>query len=471
MNSKEQLIFWDSAGRIQPSQLYKFFESEGIGLYHADLTRAKATNPKVVQVKNNLVNEVSESYLIDLAKNQIKKLTSSTGREAIVLDSFHKNIGLFSGRNLFLLPILDIRFIEDTRENTYFFFRNGVVEVSGKGCSLKKYDELTGFVWEKNIIDKEITLQEQLRINNSVFYHFLRDITHVANRPHWNQRTISLATAIGYLLNRYKNEGLTKSIILMDEKIDGVENGGTGKTLVAKAINQLRNLHIVDGKFYDSKQWFQFDRVTLATEIVLFDDVDARFDFSKLFSIVTTGFEVKQRYKDSVYIPYEKSPKIMLTTNYAINGEGSSFKRRAFEFEVSHYYSDTLKPDEKYGHLFFDDWEQEEYDRFYALMFWCVSLFHKKGLYESEPINIKRTKLIAQTNEDFLEFTADNLKINEKVDKASLHSKFIIAYPEYRSLHQRAFTDWLRKWGTYKGWAAKESHSDSIRYIEFAENP
>lgn len=186
---------------------------------------------------------------------------------------------------------------------------------------------------------------------------------------------------------------------------------------------------------------------------------------------MTTGLEVKKRYKDSVYIPYEKSPKIMITTNYAINGEGSSFKRRAFEFEVSHYYSDTLKPDEKYGHLFFEDWEQEEYDRFYALMFWCASLFQKKGLIEAEPINIKRIKLINQTNEDFLEFAVDNLKINEKVDKARLHSKFIIAYPEYRSLNQRGFTDWLRKWGNYKGWTTKESHSDSIRYIEFAENP
>jgi len=470
MNSN-QLTFWDGAGKIQPSQLYKFLETKGIGLYHADSSKEKGSNPKVIQVVNNLVNEVSESYLINIAKQQIKRCIDNQGNESVILDSFHKNTGLFSGRNLFLLPKLDIKFIEDTRDKTFFFFRNGVVEVTSKGCTIKKYEELTGCVWENNIIDREVNLQEHIKINNSVFYQFLRDITYVADRMHWNQRTISLATAIGYLLNRYKNEGLTKSIILMDEKIDGVENGGTGKTLLAKAINQLRNLHIIDGKFYDSKQWFQFDRISLATEVVLFDDIDSRFDFSKLFSVVTTGLEVKQRYKDSVYIPYEKSPKIMLTTNYAINGAGSSFKRRAFEFEVSHYYSDTLKPDEKFGHLFFEDWKSEEYDRFYALMFWCTSLFHKKGLFESEPINIKQSKLLASTCEEFIEFADDYLKPNVKEDKASLFLRFTNIFPEHNHMSRRTFTDWLKKWGEYKGYRINETHSNKDRFIQFDEKP
>ena len=66
--------------------------------------------------------------------------------------------------------------------------------------------------------------------------------------------------------------------------------------------------------------------------------------------------ELKKKYKDNLFIPFEKSPKIALTTNYTINGESGSYRRRKFEFEVAPTYSAGFSPRDKFGGNFFEEW-------------------------------------------------------------------------------------------------------------------
>jgi len=364
-----------------------------------------------------------------------------------------------------------LNLIQDSRDNIYFFFTNGIVEASKRGLVLKSYDAIEGCVWEKNIIDfdfQPLSLRESM---DSEFFHFIKDITKVDDNFHWKQRTKSICSAMGYMLCRYKDESLTKALVLMDEYTNGSSNGGTGKTLIAKSLGKMRNLHNTDGKSYDHRRWYKFAGVSSATEIILFDDVQPEFDFERLFPMMTTGIEVVRKYKDPFYIPYDKSPKVMLTTNYAINGEGSSFRRRIFEFEVSHYYSDRYKPEDKFGHLFFTDWNPEEWNKFYNLMAWCGCAFLKYGLYETAPLNIRKTKLRSNTCEEFIEFAECHLFERIRYVKQELWNKFISLYPDYRNLRINTFTQWLKKWATFNNWAVNEPHSDVVRYIEYLPNP
>jgi len=42
-----------------------------------------------------------------------------------------------------------------------------------------------------------------------------------------------------------------------------------------------------------------------------------------LFSVVTEGLTLEKKNKDAIKIPFSKSPKIAITTNYAIKGSGT----------------------------------------------------------------------------------------------------------------------------------------------------
>jgi hypothetical protein len=307
-------------------------------------------------------------------------------------------------------------------------------------------------------------------LKQSDFMQFVKDLTVVEEPEKAESRFNSLASAIGYLLHRQKNPATTKAIILLDIYVDGMPNGGSGKTLLISAIGKLRNLSIIDGKKYDQKEWFALSSVDLSSEILLFDDIAKEFNFEQIFPIMTTGLYVRLKYKNHVFIPFEKAPKVAITTNYAINGDSASHRRRKFEFEISPTYSASYSPREKFGRNFFSEWADNEWNSFYNTMFNYLQVFLRNGLIESEPINLSLTKFINKTCEEFIDWADDALTIGVQHDKKGLYDKFLKAYPEYSGkLKQREFTFWLRAWGDYKKLNVIETHSGDNRYITFIE--
>ena len=101
------------------------------------------------------------------------------------------------------------------------------------------------------------------------------------------------------------------------------------------------------------------------TKIVLFDDVHRKFDFEKLFPVITEGIQVERKYKNRITIPYSDSPKVLITTNYALNGTGSSFRRRLYEFQLSQFFNDENTPFRKFGRVFFEGWDVDQWNMFY----------------------------------------------------------------------------------------------------------
>ena len=65
---------------------------------------------------------------------------------------------------------------------------------------------------------------------------------------------------------------------------------------------------------------FAYQLVSADTQILCFDDVKKYFSFERLFSVVTEGLTLEKKNKDAIKIPFSKSPKIAITTNYAIKG-------------------------------------------------------------------------------------------------------------------------------------------------------
>ena len=467
----DRFVFWDGKSLIVPHLLYEFFTRKGIHNHFPEEINKKNTDPVIVKISGNIVSPVNIGFLLEITKNHIIDCTAESGESGPILDSLHKSTGLFSEKNLKLLKTLKLNFISDTPEYGYFFFKNGIVQVSGSGIALKPYTDFDDYVWEKSIIQLDyIPISTDELQKESDFMRFLLDLTVVEEPEKATARFNSLASAIGYLLHRYKNPTTTKAIIFMDIYVNGQPNGGSGKSLTLSAIGKVRNVSVIDGKKYDQREWFALSSVDLESDVLLFDDAVNDFNFEQIFPIMTTGMLVRLKYKNHVYLPFEKAPKVAITTNYAINGDSASHRRRKFEFEISPTYNASYSPRDKFGRNFFSDWDDAEWNRFYNTMFMCLQIFLKNGLIESEPINLSLTKLINKTNEEFVEWAEIKVTPEIQFDKKKLYDNFVKAYPEYSGkLKQRDFTFWLRAYGEYKKYILSESHSGDIRYITFNE--
>lgn len=408
----KSFVFWGTDNKIVPHLLYEFFTGIGIGKYFTDNHKWKNSDSIIVKVKNNVVSEVNCGYLLETANLYIKDYTKkNAGNCGLILDSFHKNTALFGEKNLKLLQTLKLEFITDSKDAGYFFFQNGIVIVMKDKIHIKRYEDFDRHVWEKSIVPIDFNpLDTNILEKNCDFLKFLKDLTVLEEDiEKSSNRLKALMSAVGYQLHRYKDPATTKALILMDVYKDGTPNGGSGKTLLIIAIGKIRNLSIIDGKKYDPKEWFAFSSVEPNTEILLLDDVERNFNFEQIFPLMTTGFLVRRKYKNNEFVPFEKSPKIAITTNYAINGNSDSFKRRLYEFEVSATYSAGYSPRDKFGKNFFDEWNNSEWNLFFNTMFSCVQVFLNDGLLYSEPINMQYTKLINKTSEDFAEWATDRL--------------------------------------------------------------
>ena len=255
---------------------------------------------------------------------------------------------------------------------------------------------MNGLVWEDQVINREFTPANE---SEGEFKTFIWKIS-----GEDKERYYTFKSVIGYLLHSYQNEGKPKVIIFNDEMISDVPNGGSGKGLIHKALSHIKKLSTINGKGFDPSGQFAYQTVNTDTQVLLFDDIDRNFKFENLFSLITEGLTIEKKGKDAIKIPFNESPKISITTNYTVKGEGSSHLRRVFEVEMAGYFNDKNTPEDEFGHLLFSDWDNEEWGKFDNYMLRCVQYYLNNGLVESKTINLLERKLRNETSLEFIEF-------------------------------------------------------------------
>ena len=292
-----------------------------------------------------------------------------------------------------------------------------------------------------------------------------------------------MESSIGYLLHGYKNLSYSPAVILNDEVISDSPNGGTGKSLLVNALGQMKKLVIIDGKAFAFEKSFAYQLVSADTQILCFDDVKKHFEFERLFSVVTEGITLEKKNKDAIKIPFSKSPKLILTTNYAIKGKGASFERRKWELEFKQHYTTGYTPLMEFGRLFFGDWNEDEWCAFDNYMIKNLQLYLKNGLIVSEFVNLKIRKLSAETCHEFIEWCglldetpSEKLLLNQKLYKYDLYIDFIQDNPDFApkakmTISRRKFYQWLVAYGIFAtGDAPKEGRDQQNRWIMFKDD-
>ena len=409
----------------------------------------------------NICSEYSLPQVKDHVLNYLDNLTypNKDNIREFMLDKVTK----YFGEGLIeCINTADIKFKRDEKDKAYIYFKEGFAELTkNSDLGFKPYDNLESPIWESSIIKRDFVPFKN-KYKSSEFEQFLRNA--VGGNE---ERLLSLCSAIGYLIHDYKDKSNTKAVILCDEKISDNPMGRTGKSLIGKAISYIKNIVRVDGKNFEFKSSFTFQLISLDNKVIDFNDVKSDFDFERLFSVITDDMTVEYKNKQPFTIKYEESPKIMISTNYTIQGLGDSYKDRMFEIEFSDFYNEQHKPIHDFGHNFFDGWDNEEWNRFYNFMLECLQLYLDEGLISFEPLNLSTRKLIDSTSSEFVDFVNDSIITDCEYDKESQYQKF----KEYLGFDNNGlWNNCPVKKNTFTRWLKIYSNFKEMRFIERSSN-
>lgn len=425
-----------------------------------------------VKVTNNLIDHTSEKEIKDFVLQHLLELDDMS-----VYNYFADNTRFFKEEFLSMLSTIDIYFIADTKDAAYLYYKNCAVRISRDAIMSIDYLDLGGYVWKDHVIDRTFSLCSVT--NHCDFRKFI-----------WNvnggdaERVKSMESSIGFMMHGYKNLSYCPAVILNDEVISDNPEGGTGKGLLMNALSQMKKLVVIDGKSFTFERSFAYQLVSADTQILCFDDVKKHFDFERLFSVVTEGLTLEKKNKDAIKIPFSKSPKIAITTNYAIKGAGNSFARRKWELELHQYYSKSFTPLDEFGKLMFGDWNDEDWCEFDNYMVGCLKGFLNTGLVKSKFVNLKIRQLSAETCHEFIEWCGlvdnaekhINLEPGIRLYKNDLYYMFIDEYPDYgpkakMTISRTKFYKWLVSYALFKeGVMPEEGRDPNGRWIIIRKN-
>lgn len=464
--------FWEKSEkgviRIVHIQFKQFLEDNGFYKYCPE----GGKNYVFVKVTNNLIDHTSEKEIKDYVLNHLLELD-----DIMVYNYFADQTRFFKEEFLSMLSTIDIFFIEDTKDTSYLYYKNCAVQVTKDKVKPIDYLDLGGYVWNDHVIDRNFNMCD---VTDACSYRkFIRNIC-----GDDDGRVEAMESTIGFLLHGYKNLSFCPAVILNDEVISDNPEGGTGKGLFMNALGRMKKVVTIDGKSFTFERSFAYQLVSADTQILVFDDVKKYFDFERLFSVVTEGLTLEKKNKDAIKIPFSKSPKIAITTNYAIKGSGNSFARRKWELELHQYYSKAFTPLDEFGKLMFGDWNDDDWCEFDNYMIRCLANYLSTGLVRSKFVNLKIRQLSAETSHDFIEWCGlvdgqpknNTLEPEVRLYKNDLYNDFVNEYPDYgpkskMTISRTKFYKWLVSYGLFKYGVAPEEGRDMMgRWIIIHSN-
>ena len=473
--------FWtvnknENTGRISVSletfEALQFVEQAGFHRIHTD-DMAKGEYG-FVHIEDGVAHEVAGSDIRDFVWEYIKM----TSKDPVVRNHFSARLSSDMGADK-LERLTKIEDDFDTFEpfQQRFYFKNGMVTVTPEGIKQDKIIDAT--VWEHKVLKRTFN---RVQIIESVYTDpetggisltftesgkrcdFLNFLCYASNfwwqkggpqtpleRKEYQQHIMNKLTAIGYLLSDYKFQTELKAVIAMDGEMSdvGQSNGRTGKSLIGKAISYIINQAKIDGRKTKNDDDFMFTETTLRTRNVFFDDVPVNFNFERLYVAITGDLNVNVKGGTRFTIPSERSPKIYIATNHAINGsESRSSLERIIYIGFSNYFNDSRHPMDVFGHQFFDDWSQEQWDMFFNLMIECVFLYFTsmrdgwarpgQGVILPPMHDIMQRTLRQQMSESLYQwaevyFDSTGFVLNTRKQRGEMFGDFKSHFPDARS--------------------------------------
>lgn len=487
-------------------QINYFLKNRGFGLY-----QPQNLSYRLINIVDKVVHEIDHRTIQHFVRDFTDELEVPEKKEIqrMLLRGMRQYLGPDSLSNMYYL---NPTFYEPKKNEQYLFFKNKYVKITPDEIVIEPLNNLQFNIWNNQIIDFEPTLIEDFfkisrkkdhfiieakdgaEDNPGPFYRSeIMQFLYRTSLTNWKKYQKLMETsdgtkqwvgkleseitpytieetkdtfshlaskiiALGYLLNDFDNKGVKKAIVAMDmvESEVGISNGGTGKSVYSLMVEKVVPTFVIDGQSPNvAKENHLYDGVDERTKVIVFDDCRVNFDINFLFSQITRGITVNPKFGKKFILP---SPKIILNTNHAFNGEGNSFARRQFYVAFSDYYNEHRTPIEDFGHLLFDDWDHIQWNFFYNMIFIAIQSYFRYGLKYTIPVqNIENRKLRQNMGENFLEWATDNWNkagfwLNNHVEKKFCYDSFISDFPNERKfVNLRTFKKKVIMFCAYSG--------------------
>lgn len=477
---------------------YNFFKKRGYGRI-----MMASGQFQFCHIENRVVRIIEPYQIKDFAMELAKEIVPAE-EKVDVMDMLYRGGKMYFGPDSlsnidFVTPTFEIA----EKNFQFLFFKDKFWKITAHEIQEKPMTELQQFIWSDKINDfgahlvpgdmvliSQITedligreMADGTRITEELVNQYMVDLSADAEKSHfvqflWNtgeffwqkifdtsgghrylkkdERTaaeiletnlhfLSKVTAIGFLLHQFFDKSKAKAVIGMDGKLSEVGSswGGTGKSILGDAIGKVIPQVAIGAKNKKlTEDPFWAEEVTEKIDNVFLDDVRANIDFEFFFPYITGKFTVNPKGGRKFTIPEKDTPKIYLSTNHAIVGEGSSFKRRQFFIAFSDFYNENHIPIDDFGVNFFDEWDQQQWNLFYNFMGHCLKIYFKYGLIEAPTERLELRRLRQQIGEDFLAwadeyFSYDEANkcfiasdhINAQIPRKELYDDYILKYP------------------------------------------
>ena len=262
----------------------------------------------------------------------------------------------------------------------------------------------------------------QITINDKEFIwvRFLRDLA----RIHWRKELedkkdltpeekkeqdlllVNLMFILGYLSAQYKNPGKPWLVFLQDMKISdiGQSSGRSGKSLVTIAAGKTRPSFYIGGRRKDvtEKTEFIYDGYTKFHNFIEVDDLYEFADFNFFYTQVTGKREINSKHISKQILDYPESGKMIISSNFELQNTDNSTIARILNAAVSDYYHEKTKyndyresrsPLSKFGRMLFDEFTEEEWNKFYNFMAYCIQLQMRFFKIQPPMANLEKRQL------------------------------------------------------------------------------
>jgi hypothetical protein len=418
-----------------------------------------------------VVKEVRREKLFDLMKSFV--LDCFEGDEDNIF--YRKLINQINQRILYratafvlnIPELTNVKFKKDDEHNIFLFFQDCVAKISKKRVDKIPYHEIDdGYIWEKDIIPRNFPLD--LDYKSTDFYKYVRNVN--ADKD-W--RIKCLMTSHGYLVHNFKIPSKAKAVVLIDEKLTedlDAAHGGTGKSLSAKLASLYRAHTYINGNdFLGSQAQFKYTNVNPNTKIVWVDEIPKKgLDASTIYGEITNDFSILRKNKDPFIIPFQNSPKFVVSTNRPFKGQSDSDTRRQNVVEFAPFYSKKRGVADDFGYDFFNasspSFFWEGCDKYIIA---CAKLYLEEGL-QGMDLNYSRKVLMSGMERNMYRFLEDYFDVEQEYTL----TKFLNGNPTldgfkginltdfslYNSNRNKVLKD-IESWATFKGYRMNIWHN------------
>jgi hypothetical protein len=429
-------------------------------------------------------------------RNFVLDYIQANCKSRLVNEFFSSKIAtLLADKQLEQLALIDDDFDVFTRGVQLTPYNNGMVEITTEGITPGKP---FGTVWRRQILTRNFTrvpiitrlekvgddfvieyspeaskcefLTYLCNISNNAYTHDnIRECTDEEARE-WLLHLVNKITTLGYLLSDYKYASERKTVVIQDHQMSevGRSKGGSGKSLLGTAVGKIRCQSVIDGKNIDPK--FPLYNVSRETRSVFIDDVRVNYDFESIFNMANGTMSINKKNMAPIDIPVDKSPKILIATNHAINGATEdSVARRIIYMEASAWYHKGFTLFDEFQHMFFDDWDEYQWNLFDNLMAECVMYYFRSfenrwaangggavpppmAAIEQRTLRQNMSEVLLQWADEFFDPSGDNL--NSRINRQELFQKFIeyAGGPNGHGVTRTSIRDKILAYCRYKGY-------------------